>query len=315
MTDPDCRIGIDLGGTKIEAVRLGPAGEVQARRRVATPRDDYAATLAAIVALVAALEGPRRLPVGIGTPGTVVPANGRMKNCNSTWLNGRPLAAELAAALARPVRLANDADCLTLSEAVDGAGRGAGLVFGVILGTGVGGGIAADGQLLRGANGLTGEWGHNPLPWAQGDELPGPACWCGRRGCLESCLSGPALGAQARAAGVAADAPALVAALAAGVPGAQAVFAAYVDRLARGLAQLINVLDPAVIVLGGGLSRVEALYAAVPARWGRYVFGGGAGLATALRPARHGDSSGVRGAAWLWPATSRGELVAPERRQ
>ena len=298
------RIGIDLGGTKTEVVALDEAGGEAFRHRIPSPRGDYVATLAAIASLVGLAEarcGPAS-SIGIGIPGSLSPHTGLVRNANSTWLNGRPLGADLARALGRPVAIANDANCFALSEATDGAAAGMGVVFGVILGTGVGGGIVVRGQLLEGANGIAGEWGHNPLPgpFAQG-ELPGPQCWCGRRGCIETWLSGPALAADhARAAGNPppdCDASAVVAAMRAGDPRAAASFERYCDRLARALAGAINLLDPDAIVLGGGLSRVDELYAEVPRRLPPLVFADRAH--TPLLRARHGDSSGVRGAARL----------------
>ncbi|MCS6877661.1 MAG: ROK family protein [Geminicoccaceae bacterium] len=292
--------GIDLGGTKIEILGLDGSGRERWRRRVPTPREDYAATVEAMARLVeeaeAALEA--RGTVGVGHPGAVSPASGLIKNANSTWLNGRPLHRDLAARLDRPVVLANDANCLALSEAVDGAGAGAEVVFAVILGTGVGGGIAVRGRVLEGANAIAGEWGHNPLPWPRPDELPGPRCWCGLSGCLEAWLSGPGLAADhERITGAKLEGPEIVARAQAGDAAARATLERWFDRLARGLACVINLLDPEVVVLGGGLSRVPRLYEAVPARWGRWVFSDS--VATRLAPAAHGDSSGVRGAAWL----------------
>jgi fructokinase len=297
------RIGIDLGGTKIEAVALGDTGEELLRRRVAAPRGDYEATLATLGGLVATVE--RELgaqgTIGVGVPGTISPATGRMKNANSTWLIGRALDRDLAAALGRPVRLANDADCFTLSEASDGAAAGASPVFGVILGTGVGGGLAVGGQLLSGPNAIAGEWGHNPLPWPNADERPGPLCYCGLTGCIETFLSGPGLAADHLATtGDQLGAPKIVAEAAKGEPAAKATLARYEDRLARALASVINIVDPAVIVLGGGLSNIDSLYSAVPRLLPRYVFSDM--VNTQLARAAHGDSSGVRGAAWLWPA-------------
>jgi len=292
------RIGIDLGGTKIEGIVLDDRGAEHARKRIPTPRDDYEATLEAIVGLVRELEG-RTGPearVGIGTPGAISPATGRLKNANSTWLNGRPLGGDLERRLGRPVRLANDADCFALAEAVDGAGAGAESVFGVILGTGVGGGIVVGGRLVQGPNAIAGEWGHNPLPAPTDAERPGPVCYCGRRGCIETFLCGPAL---ARDHGRPELAPPDIARAAeVGDPAAQATLARYEDRLARALAAVINLLDPHVIVLGGGLSNISRLYAAVPARWGAHVFSDR--VATRLLPPVHGDSAGVRGAACLW---------------
>ena len=297
------RIGIDLGGTKIEIVALGDGGEVLARRRVATPQGDYPATLAAVVGLVTAVEGElgRRGSVGVGMPGALSRRTGLVKNANSTCLIGKDLQGDLETLLGRPVRLANDANCFALSEAADGAAAGADVVFGVIIGTGVGGGIVVGGRVLEGPNAIAGEWGHNPLPLPAGVDLPLPACYCGRAGCVETYLSGPGLAADHRRMGGAALSPAqIVAAATAGEPAATATLARYVDRLARALAGVINLLDPDVIVLGGGLSNIEALYREVPRRWGPHVFSDA--VATRIVRAVHGDSSGVRGAAWLWPA-------------
>ncbi len=296
------RIGIDLGGTKIEAIALDDAGREVERRRIATPAADYAGTIAAIVGLVAEIESGRgqRGSVGVGIPGAVSPATGLVKNANSVWLIGRPFHRDLAAALGRPVRVANDANCFAVSEAVDGAGAGAAVVFGVILGTGVGGGIAIHGRPLTGPNAIAGEWGHNPLPWPGDDERPGRPCYCGRPGCLETFLSGPGLAADHEAAaGQRLDAPEIVRRAGAGEAAAGATLARYEDRLARGLATVINLLDPDVIVLGGGLSNIPRLYEQVPRRWSAYIFSDRAD--TRLVPPRHGDASGVRGAAWLWP--------------
>jgi fructokinase len=294
------RIGIDLGGTKIAGVALDDADREAARLRAATPRDDYAGTIAAIADMVAMLEraaGPAR-SVGVGTPGSCSRATGLMKNCNSTWLNGRPLSADLGAALGRPVRIANDANCFALSEATDGAARGAGVVFGVILGTGVGGGIVVSGRPLSGPNGVAGEWGHTPLPWPNDDERPGPACYCGRRGCVETFLSGPALAADhLRVTGTPLEATEIEALARGADAAARASLDRYVDRLARGLAVVIDVLDPDLIVLGGGLSNLEILYTEVPAAWGRWVFSDR--VDTRLVRAVHGAASGVRGAARL----------------
>lgn len=299
------RIGVDLGGTKISAVALDSGGRVLARRRIDTPAGDYAATVRAVADIVAAIEADcgRQGSVGVGTPGAISPANGLIKNANSTCLNGQPLDRDLSSALGREVRLANDADCFALSEAADGAGAGAAVVFGVILGTGTGGGVVIKGGLLKGANAIAGEWGHNPLPWPQTGELPGPPCYCGKRGCLETFLSGRGLALEyQRQTGAALPAPAVVERAAAGDGAAHATLAAYTDRLARGLASVINILDPQVIVLGGGLSQIASLYVDVPKRWGRYVFSDA--VATQLLPPRHGDDSGVRGAAWLWPCVT-----------
>lgn len=297
------RIGVDLGGTKIEIVAIGDDGVPRLRRRVATPRGDYLATLAAVVALVndAERELGCRCSVGIGTPGAASRVTGRIKNANSTCLNGQPLARDLERLLGRPVRIANDANCLALSEATDGAAAGAAVVFAAILGTGVGGGIVVNGRLLDGPNGITGEWGHNPLPLPGADDLPLPACYCGRAGCIEAYLSGPALAAEhARHHGRALDAATIATAAQGGDAACQATLARYCERLARALAAVINLLDPDVIVLGGGLSNIERLYTEVPARWDRQVFSDR--VDTVLRRSVHGDSSGVRGAAWLWPA-------------
>ena len=294
------RIGVDLGGTKIEAVALDASGADCGRVRVATPRHDYPGTINAIVGVVAQLEqrhGPAS--VGVGMPGIVSPATGLVKNANSTWLIGRAFDRDLERALDRPVRVANDANCFALSEAADGAAAGAGIVFGVIAGTGVGGGLVVNGTLLEGAHHIAGEWGHNPLPWPRDEERPGPACYCGRRGCIETFLSGPGLAADyAGLAGAPLDALAIAAAAAVGEPRAVEAMARYVDRMARALATIINVLDPDVIVLGGGLSNIAAVHAGVPARWREYVFSDE--VHTQFVKALHGDSSGVRGAARLW---------------
>jgi fructokinase len=295
------RLGIDLGGTKIAAVVLDDQGRPAWASRLPTPRHDYEATLAAIARLVD--DGDRaigaRCSVGIGMPGAISPATGVVKNANSTWLNGRPLREDLEAQLGREIRLANDANCLAVSEAADGAAAGARVVFGVILGTGVGGGIAVDGRVLTGANAIAGEWGHNPLPWPTAGELPGPACYCGRHGCIETYLSGPALArAYVDRTGRHAAGEGIVAAAEAGEEDAVAVLEAWVARLARALATVINVLDPDVIVVGGGLSRIPAIYDRVPAAWGPWIFSDR--VVTRIVPAAHGDASGVRGAANLW---------------
>ena len=296
------RIGIDLGGTKIEVIALGAAGQELARHRVPTPQGNYAATLAAVVGLVERVEREtgRRGTVGVGTPGALSRVSGLIKNANSTCLIGEPLKDDLQALLGREVRVANDANCFALSEAVDGAGQGAPVVFGVILGTGVGAGIVVNGRALDGANGIAGEWGHNPLPLPAGDDLPLPACYCGRAGCIETYLSGPGLAMDhARCSGELARPEGIVAGAAEGDPACEASLARYEHRLARALAGVINILDPDVIVLGGGLSNIERFYQRVPSLWCPHVFSDH--VATRLVRARHGDSSGVRGAAWLWP--------------
>jgi fructokinase len=301
------RIGIDLGGTKIEGIALSPGGEEIARRRVTTPRD-YAASLEAVTTLVRELERAPGQPatVGVGIPGAVVPRTGLVKNANSTWLNGRPLGRDLEQRLARPVRLMNDANCFALSEATDGAAAGTHVVFGVILGTGVGGGIVVDGRCLSGANLIAGEWGHNPLPWLGPDEQPGPPCYCGKRGCVETWLSGPGFERDhAEHTGRTLASREIVQAAASGDPGATATLARYHDRLGRALASLVNVLDPDVVVLGGGMSNIVGLQEATFAVLPRYLFAAAAGsepVATRVVRAAHGDTSGVRGAAWLWPA-------------
>jgi len=295
------RIGIDLGGTKIEAVALSDEGAVLARQRVATPRGDYDATLGALADLVGALEREtgKRGTVGIAMPGVVSPATGRVKNANSTWLNGRSFQEDAEKILGRPLRLQNDANCFALSEAVDGAAAGAEVVFGAILGTGVGGGIVVRGRPLRGRNAIAGEWGHNPLPWPRADERPGPECYCGRSGCIETYLSGPGLAADhGRVTGSPARADQLAAAALAGDAAAEASLARYEERLARSLASVINLLDPDLIVLGGGLSQMARLYTNVPRLWSPFVFSDR--VDSRLLPPKHGDSSGVRGAAWLW---------------
>ena len=297
------RIGIDLGGTKIELVVLDAGGHERWRRRVPTPQGDYAGTLRAIAALVEEAEhvtgaGAR---VGIGTPGSPSPRDGRIRNANSTCLNGQPLQHDLEALLRRPLRLANDANCLAMSEAADGAGADARTVFAAILGTGVGGGIVVDRKLLVGANAVAGEWGHNPLPLPEADDLPLPACYCGRAGCIETYLSGPGLAADHLShGGEPADAASIARRAAAGERASQASLERYEARLARALAGVINLLDPEVIVLGGGLSQVARLYENVPRLWPAHVFSDT--ISTRLLPAWHGDASGVRGAAWLWPA-------------
>ena len=298
-------IGVDLGGTKIEALVLDRDGTSLWRERVPTPAGDYAATLATLAALVARAErelGLAGCSVGIGTPGTPTPA-GRIKNANSTCLNGQPLAHDLAQLLGRPVRLANDANCLALSEATDGAGAGAEVVFAVILGTGVGAGVVVNGHLLNGPNGLAGEWGHNPLPWADAEDSDAPSCFCGQCGCIETWLSGPGLARDhAARTGQSLSAVEIGRRAAQGDAFAEATLQRYEGRLARALAHVVNLLDPHVIVLGGGLSGLERLLTNVPRLWGQFVFSGGMKdvVRTRLVRSLHGDSSGVRGAAWLW---------------
>ncbi len=316
-------LGLDLGGTKVEAALFDPQGTQAWRRRTPTPAGDYAATVRALAAevaharsVVAGRAAGAAMTVGVGTPGTQT-FTGRMKNCNSTCLNGMPLQADLQAAIGQPVRLANDANCLALSEATDGAGAGAAVVFAVILGTGTGAGIVVNGHLLTGPNGLAGEWGHNPLPWREAAEDPLYDCYCGQRGCVESLICGPGLAREhADRHGGALDAVAIAACAAAGDPACAATLQRHARRLARALAAVINLLDPDVIVLGGGLSALPHLYAEVPALWSSWVFAAGAGgpdgqdgqggqrgaVRTRLLPAVHGDASGVRGAAWLWRA-------------
>ncbi|UUX50929.1 ROK family protein [Nisaea acidiphila] len=299
---PPFRIGIDLGGTKTEAIVLSSVGEVLVQERVPTLKGSYEATIETIRALVSGAEAKvgQRCSVGIGIPGTVSRDTGLVKNANSTWLIGHPLHRDLEAALERPVRLQNDANCFAVSEAVDGAGKGAEIVFGVILGTGVGAGIAIRREALEGRNGIAGEWGHNPLPAPRDDERPGVKCYCGRHGCIETFLCGPALERQYRAAaGQFADAREIAARAEAGEKVAETVLQRYEERLARALAHVINILDPDVIVLGGGLSNVRRFYESVPRLWEPHVFSDI--VSTKLRPPVHGDSSGVRGAAWLWP--------------
>ena len=295
------RIGVDLGGSKIEAAALAGTGEVVLRRRIETPRDDYQAILRMIVDLVAGIEAElgMRTTVGLGIPGALSLSTGLVKNANTTCLIGRALDRDLARLLDRPLRLANDANCFALSEASDGAGAGCQVVFGVILGTGVGGGIVVDGRIIAGRNAIAGEWGHNPLPWPADDERPGPTCYCGRRGCVETFLSGPALAGQWREASGRKGGPEeLVEAASAGDPNAENLLRTYEARLARALAAVINLLDPDVIVLGGGLSNLARLYENLPALLPPYVFSDR--VETRVLPPRHGDSSGVRGAAWLW---------------
>jgi fructokinase len=296
------RIGIDLGGTKIEAIALDDHGATLVRRRVPTPCGDYPAILDAVGELVASIEREtgRRGSVGVASPGAISKQTGVIKNSNSTGLNGKPLDRDLAQRLGREIRLENDANCFALSEAVDGAAADASVVFGVILGTGVGGGLIIDQAAITGRNRIAGEWGHNPLPWPRRNERPGPPCYCGKTGCIETFLSGPALGREYRDRSGRELTPDAIALAALGGEGeAVACLELYQDRLARGLAGVINVLDPEKIVLGGGLSNIAQLYEELPALVERYAFSDG--IDTPIVRARHGDSSGVRGAAWLWP--------------
>lgn len=301
-------IGLDLGGTKIEAIALDPGGRTIAKRRLATPRDDYRETVRTLAALVAAIEHEAGLArpafVGMGMPGSISPSSGLVQNANSTWLNGKPFARDLVTALARPLRVANDANCFALSEAEDGAGMGANVLFGVILGTGCGGGIVHAGRLVDGPRGIGGEWGHNPLPWPEAAESPGPSCWCGRAGCLETWISGPGLAADyGRESGEHLSVEE-IAALAhedgesPRIRAARATLQRHASRLARGLAHVVNLLDPDVIVLGGGLSQLAHLYDDVPRLIAPYVFADE--RIVTIRPPAHGDASGARGAARLW---------------
>ena len=294
------RIGIDLGGTKIEAVALDRSGAERFRRRLATPRGNYDETLNAIVKIAGEAEAVAGSgTIGIGMPGAISPATGLVKNANSTWLNGRPLRDDLIRLLGREIRFANDANCFIQSEVADGAAAGARVAFGVIIGTGTGGGVAVNGHAVEGANAIAGEWGHNPLPWPEAGEWPGPQCYCGRTGCIETFLCGPALSREhERATGERLEPSAIAERAEAGDGAAAATMERYEGRLARGLASIINVVDPEVIVLGGGVSNIHRLYRRVPELWGPFVFSDH--VATRLVPARHGDSSGVRGAAWLW---------------
>jgi fructokinase len=306
------RIGIDLGGTKIEAIAIADDGRERLRRRIPAPRGDYAKTLEAVQVLLRDVEREigEQGSVGVGIPGTISPATGLVKNANSTWLNGRALGDDLPRLLGRPVRFANDANCFALSEATDGAAAGARIVFGVIVGTGCGGGVVVNGHVLTGANAVGGEWGHNPLPAPRDGESPGPRCYCGRSGCIEQFLSGPALARDYQEHDGGANTALDVATRAAsGEPLARAALARYEERMARALGSIINVIDPDVIVVGGGLSNIEQLYERVPQLWAPYVFSDR--IDTRLVRAKHGDSSGVRGAAWLWEDQPRREPLNP----
>lgn len=305
MSEAGVRIGIDWGGSKIEALAMDADGRELRRLRIPTPRHDYEGSIRAAVELVASIErdvGPTG-PIGVGIPGSIVPATGLVKNANSTWLNGRPLERDLSAALGRPVRCVNDANCLAVSEAADGAAAGHAVVFAAILGTGCGAGIALHAQMHSGPNGLAGEWGHNPLPWQRPDEYPGEPCYCGQRGCIELWISGPALEEDyRRASGTALTASEIAARADAGETQAMAALERYEDRLARALAHVVNLLDPDIIVLGGGVSRIARLYRTIPPLIANWAFGKSA--LTSVVPAKHGDSSGVRGAARLWSGLS-----------
>lgn len=297
------RIGVDLGGTKIEALALAPGGREVARKRIVSPRGDYDASISAIVGLtreVARMAGAEAAPVGVGTPGSTSPRTGLLRNSNSTWLNGKPFEADLARALGAPLRMANDANCFALSEAADGAGAGARSVFGVIVGTGTGGGLVVEGRPIAGANGVAGEWGHIPLPLMTKEEAEAPRCWCGARGCLETWLSGPALAKDhRRSTGEALTGQEISERAAAGDVAAQATLERHGERLGRGLSVIVNVFDPEVIVLGGGLSNLPGVADRALAALKPHVFSDH--VATRIVVNRHGDSSGVRGAAWLWP--------------
>jgi fructokinase len=295
------RIGFDLGGSKIEGILMNAGATELTRYRVATPRNDYAATIATIVDLTARLmQGiTASARIGIAVPGSISPATGLMQNANSTWLNGRPFDRDLATAVSTPVRLANDANCFALSEAIDGAGENARTVFGVILGTGCGGGIVINGRVLDGPRGIGGEWGHNPLPWAMSHEYPGPHCWCGRKGCLETWVSGPGMAADhARVTGETHTAEEIAARASCGNEAARATLSRHADRLARGLAHVVNIIDPDVLVLGGGLSNLSHLYEQLPQLMGPHIFADRASVV--IKAPRWGDASGSRGAARLW---------------
>jgi len=298
------RLGIDLGGTKIEIVALDEVGQVLLRRRCATPADDYRKILDVIANLVVDAELELQQPgsVGVGTPGALSRATGLLKNSNTACLNGQPLLRDLEQTLDRPVRLANDANCFALSEAVDGAGVRGEVVFGVIIGTGTGAGVVVNKKILTGPNAIAGEWGHNPLPWPQPEEWPGPQCYCGSSGCIETFLSGPGLQrSHLQISGTQLSTREIVAGAGAGEPDCQRSLETYCDRMARALAHVINILDPDVIVLGGGMSNISSLYTEIPGRWGQYVFSDR--VDTCLCPPQYGDSGGVRGAAWLWADT------------
>lgn len=299
--DNSIRVGIDIGGTKTEVIALSESGEAIFRKRVSTTPDDYQATLTTIAQLVEEVDQSleTKASIGIGTPGAISPSSGLLKNSNSTWLNGRPLQKDIEGFLQRPVRLANDANCFALSEAIDGSGKDGKVVFGVIVGTGTGAGVVVNKQILTGPNAIAGEWGHNSMPWPHADELPGPACYCGRRGCIETFLSGPGLAREFfNVTGIQYSAEEIVQQALAGNVDCNAALKRYEARMARALAHVINILDPDVIVLGGGMSNIQRLYSNVPKLWGEYIFSDS--VSTRLMPPQYGDSSGVRGAAWLW---------------
>ncbi|MBI1981871.1 MAG: ROK family protein [Methylocystis sp.] len=307
MTRDLIRIGVDLGGTKIEAIALDADGKTLARRRIATPAHDYAAIVKAVAGLVGDMESDigRRGAVGVGAPGAISTRSGLVKNSNTAVINGRPLDVDLSQALGRPVRVANDANCFALSEAIDGAGRGAGVVFGVILGTGVGGGVIVNGRIVEGRNRVAGEWGHAPLPWMTPQEYPGEPCFCGHKGCIETFLSGAGLSRDyERRSSQRRGATEIAALAAAGDAVARKSLERYQDRLARALAMVVDLVDPDVMVLGGGLSNISRLYAGLAARVGENAFTDA--FDTKILPNAHGDSSGVRGAAWLWSAAETG---------
>lgn len=295
------RLGIDLGGTKTEAMALSATGETLFRDRIETVPDDYQATLSTVKSLVEKAERSvgQQCSIGIGTPGAISPNTGLLKNSNSTWLNGKPLQQDIEKFLQRPVRLANDANCFALSEAVDGAASDANVVFGVIVGTGTGAGIVVDKKVLVGPNAIAGEWGHNSVPWPNAEEVPGPQCYCGKRGCIEKFLSGPGMSQDFyEMTGIQLTAKEIVQLALDADENATIVVHRYEDRMAKCLASVINILDPDVIVLGGGMSNIKSLYTNVPKRWGKYVFSDA--VNTRLLPPEYGDASGVRGAAWLW---------------
>lgn len=307
MTRDFTRIGVDLGGTKIEAIALNAAGETLARRRIPTPAQDYTEIVRAVATLVHDIESDigRRGAVGVGAPGSISPHTGLVRISNTAVVNGKPLNADLAKALGRSVRIANDADCFALSEAIDGAGRGAGVVFGVILGTGVGGGVIVNGHIIEGRNRVAGEWGHTPLPWMTPDEYPGAPCFCGHKGCVETFLSGAGLARDyEKRSGEQRLATEIAALAEAGDPSARASLERYQDRLARALAMVVDIIDPDVFVLGGGLSNISRLYEGLAARVTEHALTGD--LDTKILPNAHGDSGGVRGAAWLWSAGEAG---------